>query len=118
MYQTILDRIRTAREKENISRRELGELLGISDRSYYNLETGRSKFSVPQLLKVCERLKVNLFAKPEQEQENSQELIVLDAEKVSTYLASLTVSGQENRKEIREINDKLDKLLSKLEKER
>lgn len=51
--------IRYERKRLKISQKEMGEFLGITGQGYGKKENGNRKFTPGELLKVCNRLKIN-----------------------------------------------------------
>ena len=58
MIESVLKR---KREKKGISQQKLADLLGISQRTYSNIESGKSKASIDVLSKASEILEFNLL---------------------------------------------------------
>ncbi len=52
--------IRSVREAKGYSQEYLAEMLGLSQSSYANLESGKSNLSVDRLIQVCEILQIDI----------------------------------------------------------
>lgn len=53
--------IRKNREKKNLSQTKLAKLVGISQASMWEIESGRKNPSVEVLFRICDVLEIKLF---------------------------------------------------------
>ena len=61
-YSEIGNNIRDYRNKRKMKQLQLAELAGVTDQHISHIECGRTKVSLPTLLKISEALAVDLYA--------------------------------------------------------
>lgn len=60
-YAQIVERIKSLRESQNISKRDMAEKVGVSEKTYYLIESGASKLDVPKLMRLVDALGTTMY---------------------------------------------------------
>jgi transcriptional regulator with XRE-family HTH domain len=70
LHDRILEKIVAERKSKKISQKQMGEVLGVNQTTYSDMERGKVKFSIPKLLATLDYLGIDLFSLKEQRQED------------------------------------------------